>query len=87
MWFTAFPDYAHTIEDVIAKDNRAAVRMTYNGTYKGEFMGVPPTGNTFKYAGIHLHTIKEGKIIESWVLEDMLYLMQQLGMELKPKEE
>jgi hypothetical protein len=27
-----------------------------------------------------------GKIVGSWILEDMLYLMQQLGMELQPKK-
>ena len=86
MWFGAFPDYTHTIEDVIAKGDKVAVRCTYTGTHKGEFMGAPPTGNTFKYAGIHIWQFKEGKIVEGWVLEDMLYLMQQLGRELKPKE-
>jgi steroid delta-isomerase-like uncharacterized protein len=85
-WFTAFPDYVHDIHEVIAKGNKVIVRMTYTGTHKGEFYGAPPTGKSFKYLGIHMHTIKDGKIVESWVLEDMLYLWQQLGMELKPKE-
>jgi hypothetical protein len=31
-------------------------------------------------------TIKDGKIAGGWILEDMLYLMQQLGMELQPKK-
>jgi predicted ester cyclase len=52
----------------------------------GDFFGGPPSGNIFKYLGIHILTIKDGKIVEGWILEDMLYLMQQLGMELKPKE-
>jgi len=86
MWFTAFPDYAHSIDEVIAKGDKVVARMTYSGTHKGDFMGAPATGNTFKYLGIHLWHIKEGKIVEGWVLEDMLFLMQQLGMELKPKE-
>jgi hypothetical protein len=25
-------------------------------------------------------------IVEGWILEDMLYLMNQLGMELQPKK-
>ena len=87
MWFGAYPDYTHTIEDVVAKGDKVTARCTYTGTHKGEFMGVPPTGNAFKYLGIHVWQFKEGKIVEGWVLEDMLYLMMQLGMELKPKEE
>lgn len=85
-WYTAFPDYAHKIEDVVAKGDKVVLRITYTGTHEGEFFGAPPTGNSFKYLGIHMITVKEGKLVEGWILEDMLYLMQQLGMELKPKE-
>jgi steroid delta-isomerase-like uncharacterized protein len=85
-WFTAFPDYAHDIQDVIAKGDKVVVKTTYTGTHEGDFIGTPPTGNTFKYLGIHIITVKDGMIVEGWILEDMLYLWQQLGMELKPKE-
>ena len=85
-WFSAFPDYAHQIHDIIAKGDKVVVRTTYTGTHKGDFFGVPASGNTFIYLGIHILTIKDGKIAEGWILEDMLYLMQQLGMELQPKQ-
>jgi steroid delta-isomerase-like uncharacterized protein len=85
-WFTAFPDYVHHIHDVIAEGDKVVVRTTYTGSHKGDFFGMPPTGNTFKYLGIHMLTIKDGKIVEGWILEDMLYLMEQLGMELQPKK-
>ncbi len=85
-WYTAFPDYIHNIEDVIAKGDKVVVKITYTGTHEGDFYGAPPTGNTFKYLGIHIATVKDSKIVEAWILEDMLYLWQQLGMELKPKE-
>lgn len=86
-WYTAFPDYVHNIEDVIAEGDKVVVKTIYTGTHEGDFYGAPPTGNSFKYLGIHILTVKEGKIVEAWVLEDMLYLWQQLGMELKPVEE
>jgi steroid delta-isomerase-like uncharacterized protein len=85
-WFTAFPDYIHNIKEVVAEGDKVVVKTIYTGTHEGEFFGAPPTGNTFKYLGIHILTVKDGKIVEAWVLEDMLYLWQQLGMELKPKE-
>jgi steroid delta-isomerase-like uncharacterized protein len=85
--FIAFPDFVASIEDVIAKGDKVTARMIYTGTHKGEVMGYPPTGNTVKYLAIHTHTIKDGKIVESWVLEDSLFMFRQLGMELKPKEE
>lgn len=86
-WYTAFPDYVHNIEDVIAKGDKVVVKTIYTGTHEADFYGAPPTGNSFKYLGIHILTVKDSKIVEAWVLEDMLYLWQQLGMELKSKEE
>jgi len=86
MWYEAFPDYAHSVKDVIAKGDKVAVRCTYSGTHEGEFMGIPATGNTMEYGGLGIFQIKEGKIVEGWFMEDMLWLMQQLGMELKPKK-
>ena len=84
--FTAFPDYTHQIDAVIPKGHYVTVRCTYTGTHKAEFKGIPATGNTFTYAGIYLWHMHGGKIEEGWVLKDMLTLMTQLGMELKPKE-
>jgi len=31
--------------------------------------------------------VKDGKMVEAWILEDQLTMSQQLGMELKPKED
>lgn len=63
-----------------------AVRFVLYGTHKGEFSGISPTGNPIKSEGIHIYWFVEGKIAELWIAEDKLSLMQQLGMELKPKE-
>ena len=84
--FVAFPDLAPSIEDVIAKGDKVTARMIITGTHKGKVMGYPPTGNTIKYLAIHTHTIKDGKIVESWLLEDSLFMNRQIGMELKPKK-
>jgi steroid delta-isomerase-like uncharacterized protein len=84
-WYSAFPDYTHSIEEVIAEGDKVSVRMIYTGTHDNTFFGVPGTGNSIKYLGIHTHTIRDGKVVESWVLEDMLLLWQQLGMELQQK--
>ena len=86
MTYEAFPDYAHSVKDVIAKDDKVAVRWNCSGTHEGEFMGVPATGNKMEYGGLGIFQIKEGKIVGGWFMEDILWWMQQLGMELKPKE-
>ena len=87
MWFAAFPDYTHHIHDLVTQGNTVVARIMYSGTHEGDFFGAPPTGEPIEYLGIHVHTVENGKITESWVLEDMLILWQQLGMELRPAAE
>ena len=55
-------------------------------THQGEIQGIPPTGNKIEASGIMIHRVENGKVVEDREEADMLGLMQQLGMELKPKE-
>jgi steroid delta-isomerase-like uncharacterized protein len=86
-WYSAFPDYVHVVETMVAEGDRVAIRLTYNATHQGEFEGIPATGNRISYAGAQIVTIADGMITEMWVLEDMLGLMSQLGMQLVPAEQ
>jgi steroid delta-isomerase-like uncharacterized protein len=84
--YTAFPDWIHVIEDVIADGDKVAVKLTQNGTHKAEYEGIPTTGIKATLPAMHLITIVDGKIKEWFAIEDYLGLYMQLGMELKPKE-
>ena len=75
----AFPDVKLTIEDQIAEGDKAVNRWTFTGTHKGEFRGIAPTGKTVKVTGIIIFKIADGKIVESWAINDALDWMQQLG--------
>ena len=86
MIFRAFPDSVWNIEELFAVRDRVIVRFVYRGTNEGEFMGIPPTGNKIEVSGIIIIRIENGKILEEWEDADTLGFMQQLGMELKPKE-
>jgi len=81
-----FPDVTFSIEEIIAVENRVIVRYTERGTHQGEWLGIPATGNKIEMSGIMIHHIENGKIVEDREEFDMLGFMQQLGMELKPKE-
>jgi steroid delta-isomerase-like uncharacterized protein len=87
MFMEAFPDLSHNIEEIYAVDNKVIVRLMTEGTHVGELEGFPPPGNTCKVSSIYIFTIKDGKIVEGRADADMLGFYQQLGMELKPKEE
>jgi steroid delta-isomerase-like uncharacterized protein len=87
MIFKAFPDSSWTIEELFAEGNTVVTRWIWKGTHEGEFMGIPPTGNKAEIGGIGITRIENGKIVEEREDYDGLGMMQQLGMELKPKEE
>jgi steroid delta-isomerase-like uncharacterized protein len=87
MVIRAFPDINWSIEDLIAKDDRAVIRFIVTGTHQEEFQGIPATGNKIEVSSILIWSSKNGKIVEEREEANWLEMMMQLGMELKPKEE
>jgi steroid delta-isomerase-like uncharacterized protein len=77
---TAFPDLHAKIDDVIAEGDKVVLNMTWSGTQKGEFMGIPPTGKPVSIEVIDIIRLKDGKGVEHWGLMDNMGMMQQLGV-------
>jgi len=75
----AFPDIKYTIDDIFAEADRVCVRVTMQGTHKGNFFGVPATGKRVSVTGTHILRIKDGKIAEHWGNNADLDMMRQLG--------
>jgi steroid delta-isomerase-like uncharacterized protein len=76
----AFPDLNFTIDDMIAERDTVVTRYTMTGTHKGEFSGIPPTGNSFSITGVDISRITNGKCVEGWGYADRLGMLQQLGV-------
>jgi len=85
-FIVAFPDLTHRIDEFIAEGDMVSTRETLSGTHKGEFQGIPPTGKKFEFSAICIWRFSDGRLAEYWSDGDILGLMMQLGMELKPKE-
>ena len=77
---TAFPDIQATADDVIVEDDKVVERFSASGTFKGEFMGIPPTGKSGGTTGINIFRVANGKIVEHWGNSDDLGMMQQMGV-------
>jgi predicted ester cyclase len=76
----AFPDLEVTVEDQIAEGDKVVSRIKAQGTHKGEFMGIGPTGKRITATGIDIVRIgPDGKIVERWGVQDNLSLLQQIG--------
>jgi len=74
----AFPDITFTVEREIAGDNKVATRWRIKGTHKGDFLGMPATGNVVEDYGIDIFTFEQGKIKTVHVNENDFGLFQQL---------
>jgi steroid delta-isomerase-like uncharacterized protein len=85
--YTAFPEITHTVDDIVADGDKVVVKVSVNTVHKGEFFGIPATGKELEWTSIAIFQLSEGKIKARWEIADVLGIMEQLGMELKPKEE
>jgi predicted ester cyclase len=79
MFQSAFPDLRYTIENIIADGDMVAERMRFEGTHRGDFQGLPPTGMRVSFTGMQISRMSGGKIVELWGEFDALGMMQQLG--------
>jgi steroid delta-isomerase-like uncharacterized protein len=79
MFRGAFPDLKVSIDDIIAEGDRVVIRLTWTGTQRGEFMGIPPTGKPVSFGVIDILRFASGKCVEHWGQMDSMGLMMQLG--------
>jgi len=73
------PDIRFT-NQLIGSGNMVANLWSVTGTHKGDYIGIPATGNRIAYAGIALGRFDNGRLIEEWELWDTLALAQSLGV-------
>lgn len=65
-WFAAFPDTEVTLDDVLVDGDRVAGRFTYRATFRGAFMGLPPTGRPVVMHSIDIWRVVDGMAVEHW---------------------
>ncbi len=76
----AFPDWAEEIKLIVAEGDFVAIHFSSTGTNEGSFLGNPPTGKQIHVNEMTIYRIVEGKIVEQWLLPDLLSSNQQLGL-------
>ena len=58
----AFPDLRVTIDDLLAEGDKAAARVTFRGTQRGEFQDIPPSGKSITMSAIALLRFEDGAV-------------------------
>jgi steroid delta-isomerase-like uncharacterized protein len=87
---TMLPDFNMIFDEIIAKGNNVVTRWTATGTNTGPLhtpMGeLPATNESIRIFGFSLSRSENGKIVEEWVVYNVMDMMQQLGFTLAPPQ-
>lgn len=78
-WRAAF-DFGFRVDDQIAQDDRVCTRWMWLGRHKGEFLGIPASGQEVSMEGTTWQRFRDGRICEGWWSYDRAGLMEQLGV-------
>jgi len=82
---SAFPDINISIEEQIAEGDLVSSLTTTSGTHRGPVFGVQPTNRRINVPGLTMVRVVDGRIMESWVKNDTVALLKQLGASALPK--
>jgi steroid delta-isomerase-like uncharacterized protein len=77
---TAFPDLHYTIDDLVADDDRVAIRWHWTGTHEGPFRGFAPTHKAVTSPGMAIFRLENHKIVAGALETDRLGFLQQIGV-------
>lgn len=78
-FYAAFPDLAHSIEEIVADGDRVVLKLRITGTNTKSFMGMPATGRPIALDALALMTIAGDRVHALHGQFDQMGLMQQLG--------
>jgi predicted ester cyclase len=77
----AFSDKVCTDEARLAEGEWMAAFGAQIATHSGEFMGIAPTGKRVEIRYMDFWKVKDGKIVDNWVMVDFPHVMRQLGVD------
>ncbi len=78
---TAFPDVHMETIEMVAEGERVVARFRCSGTQLGPWRGHEPSGKRMHDIDeVSFFTVREGRIVEAWGLEDTAKRMRQLGI-------
>ena len=76
---SAFSDFHVTLDELISEGDLVSSKSTFKGTHTGEIFGMKATGKKISMSSLTLVRIKNGKVQESWVRNDLDGLKKQLS--------
>jgi steroid delta-isomerase-like uncharacterized protein len=77
----AFPDVRVEVRDMVAEDDRVAVRWVARATHTGSLFGEEATGRPVTVDGMTVHRVLDDRIAEAWEVMNEGALRDQLKQE------
>lgn len=75
---SALPDARYVVDDIVAEGDRVVVRWRLFGTHEGDFRGIAPTGRPIVLKGIAIYRVRNGKLMERWVVSDLYGALEEM---------
>jgi steroid delta-isomerase-like uncharacterized protein len=73
----SFAELRVFVHEMIAEDDRVAVRATWSGLHTGAFRGLAPTGRRVVFSGMVFWRVHDGRITGRWAEIDFGGLIAQ----------
>ncbi|NJN42913.1 MAG: ester cyclase [Flammeovirgaceae bacterium] len=84
---SVFPKYEVLVDEILAEGDRVMVRARLKGRHSGEFLGIPPTQKVVEAPYVVGYEVHHNKITHSWLIADLLKLVEQLGVKGVPEQQ
>ncbi len=79
-FFASFPDAQYLTENLLIEGNRVAQFIKMTGTQRGDFCGLPPSGNRFQMRCAFLFSFQDDRIAHELRIYDFTGILVQLGV-------
>ena len=80
----AFADLTGVVEDTVVEGDKIAARVTWRGTHRGDFVGIPGTGVPVTMQSVQILRFTEGLASEWWGTADIFGVLRQVGASVAP---
>ena len=77
-FYAAFPDYFVKNDIVCADEKWVSATGFLTATHQGKYLDLEPTGNSVKFRFFDFWSVKQGKLLENFVIVDNYSFLEQL---------
>jgi len=78
-FLVSFPDLRADVRHLVCEGDLVSTWVSYSGTHKDEFAGMPASGRPVKFAAWDLFRVVDGKIVEITQYCDVFTILNQIG--------